>query len=109
MNKYTRGKWRVLLNCEGSYSIFTERGRDRRRVHAECFTGDYGIAPHEAKANAVLVAHAPEMYDMLLECAEFLECYLITQDKYHTECAEELDGRIEMLLSSIESMETKND
>ena len=109
MNRYARGKWRVLLNCEGSYSIFAERGRDRRRVHTECFTGDYGIAPHEAKANAVLIAHAPEMYDMLLECAEFLECYSITQYEDNTEYAEELDGRIETLLLSIERMETEND
>ncbi len=35
MNRYTRGHWKAIKNCEGSYSIFTERGRERRRVHAE--------------------------------------------------------------------------
>ena len=109
MNRYTRGKWRAMLNGEGSYIIFTEKGRDRRRLHAECFTGDYGIAPHEAKANAVLIAHAPEMYDMLLECVEFLEEYSMTQNEDCVMYAEELETRIETLLSSIESMETAND
>ncbi len=109
MNRYTKGNWHTMKSGEGSYIIFTERGRDRRRMHAECFTDKYGIAPHEAKANAVLIAHAPEMYDMLLECAEFLEVYSITQNKDHTEYAEELNGRIEILLSSIARMETEND
>ena len=106
MNRYTRGKWKAMLNGEGSYIIFTEKGRDRRRIHAECFTGDYGIAPHEAKANAVLIAHAPEMYDMLLECAEFLEELEIMQCEVCSEYAGEIDARIEALLLSIESMET---
>ena len=109
MNRYTRGKWKAILNGEGSYIIFTEKGRGRRRVHAECFTGELGIAPHEAKANAVLIAHAPEMYDMLLECVEFLEEYSMTQNEDCVMYAEELERRIETLLSSIESMETGND
>ena len=109
MNRYTRGKWQAMKNCEGSYSIFTERGRDRRRIHVECFTGNYGIAQQEAKANAVLIAHAPEMFDMLLECAEFLEELTLMQCEGCSEYAEELNGRIETLLSNIENMETKND
>ncbi len=109
MNRYTRGHWKAIKNCEGSYSIFTERGRERRRVHAECFTGEYGIVPHEAKANAVLIAHAPEMYDMLLDCAEFLGELVISQCEGCSEYAEELDARIETLLSSIDRMETEND
>ena len=71
--------------------------------------GDYGIAPHEAKANAVLVAHAPEMFNTLLECAEFLEAYSITRDKDYSGYAEELDERIDMLLSSVNRMATAND
>ena len=109
MNRYTRGKWQAMLNGEGSYVIFTEKGRGRRRIHAECFTGDYGIAPHEAKANAVLIAHAPEMYDMLLECAEFLEGSSMMQCEGCHEYVEELEARVEALLLKIESMETEND
>ena len=109
MNRYTRGKWQAMKNCEGSYSIFTEQGRGRRRVHAECFTGDYGIAPHEAKANAVLIAHAPEMLDMLLDCAEFLEGSSMLQCEGCSEYAGELYTRVEALLLKIESMETEND
>lgn len=109
MNRNTRGKWKAMKNGEGSYIIFTERGRDRRRVHAECFTGDYGIAPHEAKTNAVLIAHAPEMLDMLLDCAEFLEELEMMQCEGCSEYAGELEARLEALLLSIESMETEND
>ena len=109
MNRYMRGKWKAMLNGEGSYIIFTEKGRGRRRIHAECLTGDYGIAPHEAKANAVLIAHAPEMLDMLLDCAEFLEELEKMQCEGCSEYAGELDARIEALLLSIESMETEND
>ena len=109
MNRYTRGKWKAMKSGEGGYIIFTEKGRDRRRIHAECFTGDYGIAPHEAKANAVLIAHAPEMLDMLLDCAEFLEELEIMQCEGYSEYAGEFNARIDALLLSIESMETEND
>ena len=109
MNRYTRGKWKAMLNGEGSYIVFTERGRGRHSVHAECFTGYYGIAPHEAKANAVLIAHAPEMYDMLLDCAEFLEGSSMMQCEGCSEYAGELYARIETLLLKVESMETEND
>ena len=109
MNRCTKGKWQAMLNSEDSYSVFTEQGRDRRRIHAECFTEEYGIAPHEAKANAVLMAHAPEMYDLLLECAEFLEEREMLQCEGCSKYAGELDERVKALLMSIERMETEND
>ena len=70
--------------------------------------GEYGIAPNEAKANAVLIAHVPEMYDMLLDCAEFLEEREMLKCEGCSEYAGELNERLEALLMSIERMEIEN-
>ena len=61
------------------------------------------------RANTRLIAHAPEMYDMLLECAEFLEGSSMLQCEGCSEYAGELYARIETLLLKVESMETEND
>ena len=49
------------------------------------------------------------MYNMLLECAEFLEERSMMQSEGCSEYAGELDERLEALLMSIERMEIEND
>ena len=114
MSKFTPGKW--IADDVGEY-VFMQTPESLEMVAQmrgwSYLTETLHLTPEEAievqKINARLIAHAPEMFDMLLECAEFLEELTMMQCEGCSEYAEELNGRIETLLSNIENMETKND
>ena len=69
--KGTKGKWSIKNHLEEQkwFNIQDEHSE----IIARTFYGDSPppISTEEAHANAQLIAHAPEMLEMLKECYEF--------------------------------------
>ena len=67
MSNFTKGKW--------SYSTYLKKG-DVTLIRLEAEDKKLGILSgwrEENEANARLIAKAPEMYEMLKDCADYLE------------------------------------
>lgn len=92
MPEFTKGKW--------SYSTYLTRG-DFTLIRLEADGKKLGILfelEEENEANARLIAKAPEMYEMLQDCAEYLEdCVCMGMLPRST-----VQMRINLLLDSID-------
>jgi len=70
-NKFTPGPWKVgiLQNTRGSDNVYVEANDDL----IICEVGGFVIGKDNAKANAHLIAAAPEMYEALRNWHELFE------------------------------------
>ena len=66
MSKFTKGKWKNYIN-KCVYVLDKKNKFPRFIVFLVC-----GNTEEEAQANARLIAAAPEMYELLSECADTL-------------------------------------
>ena len=104
MPNFTQGKWKFNEHV----SIITS---DTERGH-ECIaspflpTKDFPYPTlQETIANGRLIAHAPEMYELLLDCAEFLEERSMLQCEGCSEFAALLQDKVDALIGLIDGKE----
>ena len=83
MTKFTKGKWTVSRSREDSLGSVVVVDNDGEIIHYVCEVEEAGKSSDEIKADARLIASAPEMFDKLVDYAELLD-YLASTN-YH-EC-----------------------
>ena len=63
--EYTKGEW-TILNQHGGLAIHTPRGGDG--ISTGIAKMLYGVGENETKANANLIASAPDLYEACRAC-----------------------------------------
>lgn len=81
--KFTKGEW----NVEGTSMAIGSSYRGNFNVTSTCFDGDIGDS---SKANANLIAAAPEMYELLSEVSHVLGHELSPTNKAYIKAIKEL-------------------
>ena len=107
MIDFTKGKWKVIQGAGiDELDVISE---DKRNI---CCLFGYSVSRwNEQKANARLIAAAPEMYEAITECADTLEAIKNsdeckeTADLYQSE---ELIHSLWELLARIDGNETED-
>lgn len=91
--KGTKGKWSVITPEDSNGYVYVNQ--ESSLNVATCYTVDYSNWEHspteETKANAQLIAHAPEMLEMLQRCKEY---FLLKTDRYSEERADAIGDLI---------------
>lgn len=104
MTNFTKGKWAVSMCRDdglGSVVVVDDFGEI---IHYVCEVEEAGKSSDEIKADARLIASAPEMFNKLVDYAELLD-YLASSD-YHEcwEIADKLLRDVKALLKKVKGV-----
>ena len=104
MSEFSKGNWRVSnisASCVSAY--------DWERYGVIIVEEVEGKNREEAEANTRLIVAAPEMYGLLLDCAEYLEGYLGCEPPEEYSEVNNLMKDIDNLLARIDGKEKEHD
>ena len=107
MSNFTKGRWAVSDNPDDSLGDIVIKDKNGETVHYVCEVEEIGKSIDEIRADAHLIAAAPDMYEKLLDCAEFLEGMAAFDCEGCSQPAWELLQTVEAVIARAEGKEKK--